>query len=274
MALRRLLALATAAALLGIFAPGLAAQTNCEDGAGPLRQVQPTGIATPDVIKRFTAQEDIFKEAQTRYTYHMEVSIQTLEGQQADGEFRRLSEISYVQGKKMEHVTFAPQSTLRRISLSKQDFDDIDNRSPFVLTSADVSQYNVFYLGMQKVDLLDTYVFDVTPKVLEKGKRYFQGKVWVETRDLAVVKSCGKNVPEDPNLTKKKKRRPGDQEVSPTLATYREQFEGKYWFPTYMRSDESLHFQFSDAVHVREVIKYTHYKRADAEPVPVRNARP
>ena len=251
------------------------AQTNCEEGAGPLRKVEPTGISAQEIIKRFSEQEKIFKEAQTHYTYTMEVTVQTLQGEDVDGEFRRLSQISYNQGKKNALVVFAPQSTLTRISLSKQDFDDIDNRSPFVLTPEDLPQYSVLYLGQQKVDQLETYVFEVAPRQLESGKRYFQGKVWVETHDVAVVKSCGQTVPdEDPQAKKKKKRKPSDENISPTVVTYREQFEDKYWFPTYIRADEILHFMYGDSCHVREVIKYTKYKRADSNSSTVSNARP
>jgi len=263
------------AGLIALLAASMAAQTNCNEGAGPLRQDRPEGIAVPEIIKKFSAQESQFREAQTHYSYTMEVLVQTLAGQAADGEFRRVSQISYNQGKRMEYVVFAPQSTLRRVSMSKQDFDDIE-RSPFVLSTEDLPQYSLVYAGQQKVDLLETYVFDVAPKQLEKGKRYFQGKVWVETHDLAVVKSCGKNVPEeDPEAKKKKKKRGQPQEnVAPTLVTYREQFEHRYWFPAYIRSDEVLHFQYGDDVHVREVIKYTQYSRADASGSTVSNARP
>lgn len=247
-----------------LFSMHLPAQTDCEAGAGQLRQVEPNGISAVEIIKRFTALEKLFKEEQTHYTYTMEVSVQTMEGNIADGEFRRVSQISYAQGRKLENVLFAPQSTLTRISLTKEDFDDIDHRSPFVLTPEDVPQYDVVYVGEQKVDQLDTYVFDVAPKHLEKGKRYFQGKVWVETKDLAVVKSCGKNVPAQVEPVKKKKHRPAQENVAPTFVTYREQFEDKYWFPTYLRADESLALLFGDSGHVREVIKYTKYKRADS----------
>jgi hypothetical protein len=263
--------------LLAVLPGSLAAQTNCNEGAGPLRDAKPDGVAISDIIKKFSTQESQFKEAQTHYGYTMEVSVQTLAGKAADGEFRRVSQISYNQGKRMDYVVFAPQSTLRRVSMSKQDFEDID-RSPFVLTQEDLPQYNVQYAGEQKVDLLETYVFDVSPKQLVKGKRYFQGRVWVETHDLALVKSCGKNVPEeDPEAKKKKKKRrkgaPGEN-VAPTLVTYREQFEHRYWFPTYVRSDDTLHFEYGDDVHVREVIKYTQYKRADSSASTVSNARP
>lgn len=255
-----------------LFCTDLPAQTDCNAGAGPLRQVEPNGISAVEIIKRFSALEKLFKEEQTHYTYTMEVSVQTMEGQVPDGEFRRVSQISYAQGRRLENVLFAPQSTLTRISLTKEDFDDIDNRSPFVLTPEDLPQYDVVYVGQQKVDQLETYVFEVAPKHLEKGKRYFQGKMWVDSKDLAVVKSCGKNVPDQVGPVKKKKGRPAQQNVAPTFVTYREQFEEKYWFPTYVRADESLALLFGDNGHVREVIKYTQYKRADSNASPVSTA--
>jgi hypothetical protein len=256
-----------------LFSLLLSAQTNCDQGAGPLKPAQPGGISVQEIIQKFSLQEGLFKEAQTHYTFAMDLKVETLQGQMADGEFHRVSQISFSQGKRIDSVTFAPQSTLQRIAMTKQDFDDIDNRSPFVLTPQDLPQYDVNYLGQQRVDQLDTYVFDVTPKKIEKGKRYFQGKVWVENHDLSIVKSCGRNVPDEVTQPKKKGRRP-EENVSPTLVTYREQFEDKYWFPTYMRSDEILHFVYGENVHLREVIKYTNYKRADSNASTVSNARP
>lgn len=275
----RLLTLIPLAALIVLFAASLPAQTNCNEGAGPLNQEQPQGIPISGIIKKFAAHESEFRDAITHYIYAMEVTVQTLEGNQVDGEFRRVSQISYSQAKRIENVLFAPQSSLRRITMSPQDFDDID-RSPFVLSTEDLPLYNVMYAGQQKVDLLDTYVFEVAPKQLEKGRHYFQGRVWVETRDFALVKSCGKTVPEeDPEATKKReknkrRRMPGDENISPTLVTYREEFEHKYWFPAYVRSDEVLHFSYGDEVHVREVIRYAKYTRADSEVIMGRAAKP
>lgn len=261
------------AAIIVFFPLLLAAQTNCDQGAGPLKPAQPTNISVQEIIHRLSQQESLFKEAQTHFTYTMDIKVETLQGQMADGEFHRVSQISYSQGKRMESVSFAPQSTLQRITMTKQDFDDIDNRTPFVLNTQDLRQYEVNYLGQQKVDKLETYVFDVAPKTMEKGKRYFQGKVWVENQDYSVVKSCGRNVP-DEIIKPRKKGRPAQANVSPTLVTYREQFEDKYWFPTYVRSDESLHFPYGDDVHLREVIKYTDYKRADSNGSTMSSARP
>jgi hypothetical protein len=241
------------------------AQTSCDEGAGPLNPALPKDISPPQIVQRFSAQESALKEAQTRYIYTMDVSVQTLDTVIADGEFRKVSEISYSGGVRHETVKFSPVSTLQRITMSKQDFDDIYERTPFVLNQQDLPQYNVLYVGQQKVDDLETFVFDAEPKQMEPGKRYFKGRVWIETHDLSVVKSCGKNVP-DPTATPKqreqarKKHEAVPEEVSPTFVTYRELIDNKYWLPTYVRSDEDLRFANANSIHIKEVIKYQNYR--------------
>ena len=127
-----------------------------------------------------------------------------------------------------------------------------------MLTTEDAAQYNITYVGKQKVDELDTYVFDVAPKVIEKKHRYFQGRIWVDNRDLLIVVTNGKNVPDD--------TRKGHEDLSPPFVTYREQIDGKYWFPVYTKGDGILHFTggkgyLSQDVHIREFVKYTDYKQ-------------
>src|SRR5436190_17077584 len=103
---------------------GVSAQTNCNEGAGPLNNEQPKGITVENIIQRFSAQESLFKEAQTHYTFIEDVSVQTLEGEDVDGEFRRVSDVSFKSGRRFSYVSFAPQPSLRRISLEKEDFED------------------------------------------------------------------------------------------------------------------------------------------------------
>jgi len=263
--------------LLFFFPAAVLAQTNCEEGAGPLNPAQPSGATVEAIIQKFSAQESFFKQELARYTYSRDIRVETLDGETVSGEFRQISNIRWQNNKMMESVTFAPQPTLRGISMSKEDFDDI-NRSPFILTSEDLPRYTLRYDGQQKVDELETYVFEVAPKQMEKGKRYFQGRVWVEKTELQIVKSCGKSVPDtipQPNRTKKKKKKRQEEQenISPVVVTYREQIGGKYWFPTYVRSDEVIHFANNEA-RIREVIKYTEYKRAESAEPAVLSARP
>ncbi len=172
-----------------------------------------------------------------------------------DGEFHQTTEVSFDgKGRRIERVTFAPPSTLRRVSLSPQDLDDIRRFMTFAITLEELPLYQVAYAGQQRIDELDSYVFDVAPKTLEKGKRYFEGRIWVESRDLAIVKTCGKSVPDTQSAK-------GPENVQPKFVTYREQFAG-YWFPTYARSDDFLFFR-QGAIRIRETVKYSDYKRTD-----------
>lgn len=231
------------------------AETNCEEGNGPLNTAQPKGISPEQIIQQFAAKEAVFKDARNHYTYTQEVLVQTLDGDTVDGEFREVTDILYDdQGHRLEQVKYAPQPTLTRVSMSKADFDDFRNRLPFVLTTEDLPDYNVNYVGQQHVDELDTYVFDLAPKHVDKNgtKRYFDGRIWVDNRDMQIVKTCGKNVPD---IHKK-----GEENLTPKFVTYREQIDGQYWFPTYTKADDVLHFSSGD-VHIREIVKYTNYKR-------------
>ena len=160
-------------------------------------------------------------------------------------------------GHRVKNVVFAPLPTLTRISMSREDYDDLENGFPMVLTSDEISQYNVLYVGQQQEDELHCYVFDVAPKQIEKNKRYFQGRIWVDDRDFQIVKTYGQMVPE----TRAKKGKAGENEnLFPKFTTWREQVDGKYWFPTYTRADDTLHFVTTD-VKIRMVVKYTNYKR-------------
>jgi hypothetical protein len=237
---------------------GARAQTDCAEGNGVLDTTPPKSMTVPELIQKFAAQETKVKEERAHYTYTQDVKVQTLNDKAVDGQFHEIATVSYDdKGKRAEKVTFAEQSTLRGISLTQEDMEDIHVFMPWILTTEEVPQYNLTYAGQQHVDDLDTYVFHVEPKKEEKGKRYFQGRVWVENRDLQVVKLCGKSVPDVVHV---KKNRPMD--IRPTFVSYRQVVDG-LWFPAFAQVDDTLHFQVQ-AIHVREIIKFTGYKRAGA----------
>ncbi len=236
-----------------------AAQTQ-DSGFGPINSAPPTGKTSQQIIDRFAAKESEFKRARQQYGYRQSVKVQTIDDNgHVDGEYQQVTEISYdSQGARVETVTFAPQNTLQRIMMSPADFSDIEHRLPFILTTEDLAQYNITYVGRQKVDELDTYVFDAAPKVIVKNHRYFQGRVWVDQQDFQIVLVSGKNVPDD--------TRRGHEDLSPPFTTYREQIDGKYWFPTYTKAEGVLHFQagtgyLSQDVHIREIVRYSNYKQ-------------
>ena len=247
----------------GFFAAATLAQESQQiAGFGPLDTAQPTGVTVDEIIKRFGEREAAFSQARENYAFRQTVRVDTISDDtgKPDGEYQQVTDITFDKaGRREEHVVFAPQNTLERVMMSPADFQDIEHRLPFVLTTTDLPEYDIKYLGKQKVDDLDTYVFEAGPKVLEKNKRYFQGKVWVDQQDLQIVLINGKSVPDN-----KKK---GQEDLSPPYTTYYEQVDGKYWFPTYTKAEGDLHFSggqgyMSQDVHLRTVVKYTDYKQA------------
>lgn len=230
------------------------------EGAGPIDVSQPKGITPDDIIKKVIVREDEFKQARDQYTWTEEVKYQQLDGDSIIGEFHQVTDILYDdRGRRLEDVKFAPQSSLY---VTKEDMDDLRKRTAFSLTTEELPKYQVLYVGQQKVDELQTYVYDVAPKTIEKGQRYFQGRIWIDNQDFEIVKTYGHGVPDiGRNLSPKKKiKHPEDEQLFPHFVTYREQIDGKFWFPTYSKADEVLHFYSGDA-HVKAVVKYTNYKQ-------------
>ncbi len=245
--------------ILAVLLPiALWAQTDCEAGNGPLDSSPPKTTSAQEVIQKLGAAEATAKEARLHYTYKQDVLMQTLVGKDVTGEFHEVTNVSYdAKGRRQEQVTFAAQNTLRGLQLTEQDMEDIRIFMPLMLTKEDLPQYNLTYAGQQHVDDLDTYQFRVAPKKRdEKGKRYFEGQIWVDTQDFQIVKVCGKSGPEKVQVKKHEQT-----DVHPTFVTYRQQVDGRYWFPAYTRSDDTLHFK-ARSVKVKEVIKYSDYKRA------------
>jgi hypothetical protein len=242
--------------MLGTLASSAIAQTDCAEGSGVLDMTPPKNMTVPELVQKFSAEETKVKEARTHYTYTQDVLVQTLSGKAVDGQFHQIASVSYDdKGRRVENVSFAEQSTLQGIQFTAEDMEDIRVFMPWMLTTEEVPQYNLTYAGQQHVDDLDTYVFHVEPKNQEKNRRYFQGRVWVDNRDLQIVKLCGKSVPDQ--VPKKKHQ---EVEIRPTFVSYRQLVDG-YWFPAYARVDDTLHFQV-EAVHLREIVKFRDYKRA------------
>jgi len=221
---------------------------------GQLDPSPPKGITVEALIQRFADKEKEFMQARDQYTYRQSVKVQTLEGDTVDGEYQEVFDVVFDdQGRRLENVVFAPQTSLQRISMTPEDIDDIRHRLPFVLTSDEIGEYNILYVGQQQEDELHCYVFDIAPKEIVGKKRYFQGRIWVDDHDFQIVKTYGKTVPD---IRKKK----NNENLFPKFTTWREQIDNKYWFPTYTKADDTLHFSTSD-VRIREVVKYTDYQR-------------
>jgi len=226
-------------------------------GPAKLRK-EDTPIPVDEIIQKFAQKEKEFRIARANYTYHQTIRVQSLNANdRVLGEYYVESDITFDSaGKRTERITKAPPNTLQNIQLTPEDMQDIREIQPFVLTTDDLEKYRLKYLGKEKVDEIDCYVFDVAPKTIEKNQRYFQGQIWVDDKDLQIVKTYGKAVPDI--------RRGGQENVFPRFETYREPIDGLYWFPTYTRAVDTLQFS-SGAQRIRQIVRYDNYKKFQAD---------
>jgi hypothetical protein len=228
-------------------------------GFGHMDISAPT-VPAEQIIKEFAAKESEFQDALNHYTYRRYARVQTLDDDnKVDGEWYEVDDVIFDStGRRTEKVVFAPGSTLQRVMMSPSDLQDISHGYPFVLTTEDIPQYDVKYIGRQKVDEVDCYVLEISPKIIEKKKRYFLGRVWVDSTDLQIVVTNGRMVPDD--------TRKGSEDLHPPFMTWRQQVDGHYWFPVYTKGEGVLHFSASNGsigedVHIRDTVKYSDYKR-------------
>ena len=251
--IRRFLTLKVIASLMLLIAAAAAPARAQQANAHVASASGPAPAEIDRIVRAFTAKETEFRRALSEYRFKRDALVQTIGlGGQVTGEYRRTSNFVFDDaGGRYERITFAPQPTLTEVQFTNEDLEDLGGVQPFALELSKIDRYDFRYAGRERLDEIDTYVFDVAAKIVPKkvSERFFAGRVWVDERDLQIVKVRGKGVPE------------GDQRF-PTFETYREQIDGKFWFPTYTSADDQLVFPSGQTVHIRMLIKLSEFARA------------
>jgi hypothetical protein len=242
------------------FGQSNSSDTGTASGFGKVDPAPPAnGLKPEDIVSRMSAKESEFKKALDNYTWTQDIRNQTMDGKQVTGEYHIVYHVTFDEKlHRVEKVVFAPANTLQNITMTEHDVEELEHKDAYPLVEDNLNQYTLTYVGQQKVDELNTYVFDVKPKVYELKHRRFEGRIWIDQEGLQVVVSSGKFVPQE--------ERPGREDLAPPFTTYREQVDGKYWFPVYTHGEGILRFRaskdsMSEDYHVREIIKYTDYKQ-------------
>jgi len=209
------------------------------------------------IIRKIAEKETEFARARENYTYRQRYRFEELgPDRRPAGKLEMEADIVFDKsGKRIERVTYAPMNTLRNVIFTPEDEQDMRNVQPFVFTVKDLPNYRVRYLGRERIDEIDCYVFAVKPKQMVEGQRYFAGIVWVDDRDLQIVKTYGRGVGTGKRVATQR---------FPKFETWREQIDGKYWFPTYTVSNDVLNFE-DGPIPIRLVITYRDYKQFKAE---------
>jgi hypothetical protein len=215
-------------------------------------------LADPDpsqidqIIEKFAAKEAAFAKARSNYTYRQTAKVETLsDGGGVTGRWEEVTDIIFSpEGARIEKVAYAPPNTLVDIQLDPGDIQDLRDVQPFVLTTNELPKYFIRYLGREQLDEISCYAFAVKPKRMESGQRYFEGIVWVDDHDLQIVKTYGRG----------EGAKQSAEHQYGKFETYREQIDGKFWFPTYTTSNATLHFPDHDQ-RIKMTVKYEDYKQ-------------
>ncbi len=236
----------------------LAVGVQAQEAESHLRNAPLPAAEVDRIVHTLTAKETQFRAALNQYGFQRDAVVQTIGwGSQITGEYHRTSRFVFDDsGLRFERIIAFPLPTIQEITITTEDIEDLGGVQTFALEANKLPQYNFTYAGKEKIDELDLYVFDVAPKTLPDPKktkeRFFQGRIWVDDQDLQIVKVKGKGVPE------------GVQRY-PVFETYREQIDGKYWFPTYTYADDQLTFPGGQIVHMRMRIAFSNYERYRAK---------
>jgi hypothetical protein len=259
--MKRLLSLSTLVALM----LGAALSAPAQDNQGPMapppkfevKRISadphpgPPPIPEAEIIKRFAANEVIMQKQYDAYNFTQMIRVEELTD--PGGKFTVTGEVyTRPDGQRYLRVTKAPESNLKITAFALEDVKTIATLPLFVLTPDEIANYTFTYAGQDKLDQINTYVFQVKPKQLSRTRRLFDGVIWVDDQDCVIVKSFGKFVSEIAGN--------GTKLPFTMFETFRENFQDKYWLPTYTRSDDYLQGADNTEQHLRLVIRDTDFK--------------
>ena len=214
----------------------------------------PPDLPPAQIISAFTKKEDLYQAERPLYSYRRTIRIQEFgpDGKAA-GEYNATYQgVRSSSGQLYEKALAAPESSLQYVQFEPDDAHAIGNVPAFPLTTDQLAKYNVKFLSSEKVDEIDCYIFEIHPKTLDRKHPLFDGIVWVDQKYLEVVKTYGKWI------TDLGPMRSGSLPFN-MFETYRENVDGKYWFPNYSRSEDVYKLQGHE-VPVRVTIKWSDFK--------------
>jgi hypothetical protein len=208
-------------------------------------------VPPEEIIRRFAAKETEFYEAWMQYAYHQvaEVQVLSVNGLPKHEKMTTISDVVFNDNGSRDIQIRRRTGNIWSVTYTMEDEEVINNLQPFALTEKELPEYDLVYERKEKVDELNCYVFSVTPKNLKGKKLFFQGKIWVDDRDLQIVRTVGKPVPQRGNNR------------FPEFETIRQMIDKKYWFPVWTHADTVLKFNHDEDVHFEETITYSDYKQ-------------
>ena len=218
----------------------------------------PVAIAQlPDgLVRRVAELGTKLVEERSHYAYTQSVKFHEIHKGGLAGRYEEVRDITFTpEGGRHERFRSPPIIQLRRLRMTEEDFRDVREVNPFVLTLETLRFYKVRYKGLELIDGVECHTLQLRPRQILYGQRFFDGLVWVGTENGQVIRIAGKPVPQIHGIE--------ESNLFPAFTTRYDPVDGEHWFPTRTEGDDILPFP-SGHQRVRLLIEYTNYKRFTA----------
>jgi hypothetical protein len=211
-----------------------------------------------DLVKRVAQRETETAQAQANYTYRQSLNIDEFDnhGGIVGGYWEKRDIIFSPKQERTEQMVERPFNNLHRIALTDEDFRDIREIQPFLLTKDQLFMYETRFSGEESMDGVDCYLIHIQPRQILQGQRLFEGMLWVDKKDYSIVRSEGQAVPQI--------RTTKVENLFPHFTTLRDKVDGDFRFPVTTFGDDTLYFR-DGPQRIRIVIRYSQYKRFGAD---------
>jgi hypothetical protein len=211
-----------------------------------------------NLARRIADRETETQKVQSNYTYQQTVTVEDFDprGMKA-GEYREVRDIIFSPThERTEQLVGKASNTLARIKMTDEDFRDLREVQPFLLTREMAFIYETRFRGEEIMDGIDCWVLLLRPRQILQGQRLFDGMIWVDKKDFSIIRSEGEAVPQI--------RTTKDENLFPRFTTVRAKMEGGYWFPSVTSGDDKLQFK-TGPQRIRLSIRYSNYRRFGAD---------
>jgi hypothetical protein len=213
----------------------------------------------PPRLARLIAHRETETETErNQYTYRQTLTIEELDGHgAARGDYREVRDVIFSPThERSEDFIGKPENRLQSLRLTPEDFSDIREIQPLVLTEERLWNYETKFRGEETMDGVECWVLEVGPRQILEGQRFFEGLIWADKKEYNIVRMQGRAVPQIRTME--------SENLFPRFTTVRQPIDGKHWFPVYTYSDDTLEFR-SGPLRQRLKIEYSNYKRFGAE---------
>jgi hypothetical protein len=205
------------------------------------------------IIRNFIAAETKFRKMLVQFSFKRDVVLQTIGGDgEVTGEYLRDSVfVLDDRGQRVERVVFHPKPTIKEMTITKEDIQDLAGSQLFGLELADLNAYNFSYLGDERLKGQRTYLVAVSPKQepdpRQMRSRFFVGQIWLDPVTFQAVQLRG--------ITE-----PHGKQRFPVFETMRDIKVENLSFPSATSADDVLRFPHK-AVRYRIKVRYYDFKR-------------